>query len=414
MPYPFNAIFGGQRTLSVLPEATHLTQSGTFQADKEAIATSELSVDIKPDAVENPTSRTQDQGEGEAAYGLVATNSSFSLTTPAVGLGTPSTSGAAPTLDALAILLASCMGEAPRLIEGSTVKTGSTPTTTSVEITDAANVEVGDVVGFINPTTAKVQWRRIDNKAVDVLTLNMALDEAPAVDSTIFGSITHKLTNSADYPIQGDILNVRGAASAQNYEFLCSVGSFTLPEAAVGEAQMISFQHKVGAANFNVTTAAGDPQDNRLGISAGGEFLLAKFGSTDALKLRFVKISVEQSREYVMDPYGNSDDGIGGWMAKPASVRVMVYVHDDQGLPPGFTASTWLEAFKIGGEQNRFHGQFNWGQGVAGNAFGLPISCMHLVSPPVEADVNEIAAIKLTFGLTRGYGGTNKLRVFRG
>ena len=137
--------------------------------------------------------------------------------------------------------------------------------------------------------------------------------------------------------------------------------------------------------------------------------MLGKYGNTTPTYLRFANYGIELGRTYVADPDANNDFGIGGWIVNAQDTVVTLYVHDDQAMPAGFTATNFHEAWRMGGDQNLWHLQLASGQRWLQRVFGLYFPALRLAMEPEDADMGEIQCTKLTFKLVSQLGGISKI-----
>lgn len=400
-----------QGVLSVLEETSFLTKDGSFEANKLSLPTWNLnSAALRNASIENQAARNADLGKHEAGLGL-GLDSTYSFSTYAFGLGTAAGDGDTPTTPAMGHLLGACLGGSPTAVDGDTVKAASSPTTTSVPQTTAGNLAARRFLAHNDGTNTYV--RPILSYAMDTATLALALPAAPDPGDVLNGQVS--IVQSEDamaHVLQGDLLerNTTDAAKAAwMYEFFGSVGNFTLPEVGVAEAQTIDFEMRVGRFTRYNQKSRTAPTSRRPLHAAGGEYLLAKYGNTAGLALKFLNIGVSLGRTYTPDPDANSQYGLQGYVLTDQDTSVMVTVHPDQSMPTGFTAANFVEAFQLGSSENRFHLMCAFGKRTAGGIFALYFPCLQLNGEPENVDINGLQAWKLTFSLVAGTAGEQKI-----
>jgi hypothetical protein len=408
------AVRGDSGVVSFLEEhTTWLTEEADFEAVKQKIPTWNLQTNLQHAPIENQAARSADLGKHEAGKGLAFEESSISFSTYCYGYGSELDDLDVPVLDTcvMAQLLAGALGATPYLVDGTTVKAATVPTTTVIAETNAGN---NRAKGFIaHKLAGRTYVRPILSYAVDEMTLALALPAAPTAGDVLNGMIGINMTEDAmGHVLQGDVLkrNTTDAAKAgQMYEYFGAVGNFTLPEVGVAEAQTIDFELKVGRFTRYNQKARTAPTSTRPTVTAGGEFLLAKYGNTAGTALRFLNASVSLGRTYVADPDANSDYGINAWVLTDQDTVVTITVHDDQALPAGFTADNFPDCFNDGGSENRFHLQLAYGNKYAGKILALYFPCLQLEREPEDVVINGLQAWKLTFSLVAGISEENKI-----
>jgi hypothetical protein len=385
-----------------------LTEEADFESVKQKIPTWNVSTNLQNAPIENQASRAADLGKHEAGIGLPFDESSIGFSTYCYGYGSALGNGDSPVIDTcvMAQLMGACLGGAPTGVDGTTVKAATSPTTTSVAETAAGNNFAGSFIAW--KSGASTYLRPIGTYAIDTMTLLMALPSAPAPADVLNGLVSVIMTEDAmAHVLQGDVLkrNTTDAAKAgQMYEYFGAVGNFTLPEVGVAEAQTIDFELKVGRFTRYNQKARTAPASTRPTVTAGGEFLLARFGTTATTALRFLNVSVSPGRSYIPDPNANSAYGINGWVLGDQDTVVTVTVHDDQAVPSGFTATNFPALFASGGAENRFHLLLSYGNKVAGKIFALYFPALQLEREPEDIDMGGLTAWKLTFSLVSGNG----------
>jgi hypothetical protein len=394
----------GTGVLSVLNESSYLTKDGSFEANKKQVNLWDITTNLKHQSLENQAARTVDLGKHMDGFGLAHPDSNFTFSTYCFGLGTEAGDGDTPVANFMSNLIGSCIGCAPVLTDGDTVKAASVPTTTTVPQTTAANLAAGKFLA--HKTGGRTYVRPILSYAGDVATLGLALPTAPAPGDVLNGQISFLQSEEPmNRVIQGDILKrntLTSADSGQMYEFFGSVGNFTLDEVGVAEAQTLSFDYKVGAfTRYNPKTRIA-PVSKRPTVAAGGEFYLAKFGNTAGLPLKFLNVSLNLNRTYTPDPNVNSDEGIAGWVLTDQDTEIGVTVHDNQAMPTGFTASNFSESFELGDNENLYHMLWVFGNKAPGKLLAFYFPCIQLTGEPEDADQGGLQAYKLKFSLTAG------------
>jgi len=408
----------GTGVISLLKEDSFLVKDGSFEGSKLQANAWDISNTFVHAPIENSAVRVTDFGKHEAGFGLAHTGSTFGCSAYAVGTGTPAGDTETPTANFLSHLVGSSLGVEPVLTVGTTAKAAITNTTTSVTVTVPAGVAVGQFVAHtLNGLTYVRPIIDVTGAGDDVAVLSLALPIAPLAGSVLQGQINFQATEDAmAHVLQGDLLkrNTTTAAEAgQMYEFFGAVGNLTLPEVGVADAQTLSFEHMVSAfTRYNQKTRIA-PVSSRPSVAAGGEFLLAKFGNTAGLPLKFLNIGCTVGRTYVPDPRANDEQGIGGWVLTDQDTSITCTVHDDQAMPTGFSAANFPASFKEGGAENRYHLLASFGNKVAGKIFVVYFPCIQLTGEPEDTDVNGLQAWKLTFSLVSGLpaNGVSKIRM---
>jgi hypothetical protein len=394
----------GTHVLSLLKETTAFkTREATFEADKLSQPSWDLDPKFARETIENQAVKV-DFGEQKPGVGLTYTGSELTASVYAEGQITARTSTIAE-ITALGHAVASCLGGTPAHSTGDL--TGLTTSVTQVQQTTADNHTKNSLVPFSVAADSKTYMRPVGNYSTDTMDLLMALPTAPAASTdVIYGATTIKDSESAGYIIQGDAI---GNNAHQSYNFYGAVGNFSIPEAAPGEAQTLSFTWQCAKFEHNGTSPAPTlasqvaPSPARPIVAAGGEFLIANHGSTATTELSVLRASIETGRTYVADPDANDEDGLCGWIPTDQELRLTLTVKDAD-TPPSGGASTWRGAWESAdhGTDNDFHVLLVFGQTTAGSLLGLYFPRCHLIAEPEDTDVDGLAARKLTFASTQG------------
>ena len=276
---------------------------------------------------------------------------------------------------------------------------GDNDTGDAVKETDAANHADDTLVAFVDDN-GDVRVRPVGTYATDTMTLLMNLPSALSAGNVIHGGVNIQSAEDSLFVIQGELL---GKNTAQHYDFMGSVGNFSLPEMTEGDAQTIQFTHKIADfARYQSGTQAA-PSILRPLVNAGGEFLIAKFGKHTGTNLDLLRVGIETARTYAADPDANATIGICGWVLTDQQTRITLHVRDTATMPSGFSVSNYFSSFGSNtATENDYHLLLNWGRKVAGRIFSLYFPRIHLVMEPEPVDIDGIAAQKLTFALTQG------------
>lgn len=393
----------GTHVLSVAVETAFNTENSPFTV--QSLATWDLGPGLKNQPIENQAVRVE-LGEQKPGLGITHPDSELTFSTYVAGLGTAAGDATAATATAMTTLIAGCLGGTPAASTGSTVKAASSPTTTSVAETDAANHAANTLVGFQKPD-GTVEVRPVAGYATDTMTLLMALSSAPDEGDVIYGGMNVKNVESSLTTIQGQAV---GKNTAQNYKLYGSVGNFTLNEAAESEAQTLSFSLKAGSFTRYESLTQTAPTLSRPLVNAGGEYQIAKYGNTAGDALDLMRVGIDLGREYTADPAANDSDGLCGWVLTNQQTRITLLVRDTETMPTGFSVSNYFSSFNDTDEtENDYHILLNFGQKVAGKIFSIYIPRCHLIMQPDPVDMDGIMCQKLTFALSQDSSITNKI-----
>jgi hypothetical protein len=400
-------------TLTSTP-ANIFIKDANFESLKRQIPTHDLSVTLKHANIENQASKQADLAPHEDGVGLSFTDSEISHAVYAEGLGATYGNGDTALGNALIDSLASCLGGAPVFSTGSLINDGGgAHTTTSVIESTSIGAHGAKQFLALQDANGKIHLRPIlTYGAGGEMGLGFALPAIPTDGKIAYGIPTVLMDEVVNVLLQGDILKrntLNPLKAAQNYEFFGGAGTFSIAEAAVNEAFKIQFKHRVATHTRYNAKARTAPLSGRPLALAGGEFLLGKYGNTTPTYLRFANYGIELGRTYVADPDANSDFGLGGWIVNAQDTVITLYVHDDQAMPAGFTATNFHEAWRMGGDQNLWHLQLASGQRWLQRVFGLYFPALRLAMEPEDADMGEIQCIKLTFKLVSQLGGISKI-----
>ena len=421
----------GTAVVSIVPgdEATFATKSGTFEDDKEQIVTWDVTTNLNHGTIENQAARVADLGKHENGVGLIHTDGNLTFSTYCYGLGSAYDGGVSaitPPVTPYMALIGACLGFDPStgIIDADTAENTGSSTTAVVCNEDNSNIYPAAGNRFLiiedqaDATKCHVRPVLSYNTGTNTAALALALPAIPADGDVIYGCVNAVLTEDANYTIQGDVLKrntTTNSEAGQNYEFFGAVGSFSLPETNVTESQVISFDLKVADATRYNEKVRVAPSSRRPQVAAGGTFILAKYGQTVGLSLKFLNVGVELARTYTPDPRANKADGIGAWVVTDQGTSITLHVHDDESLPTGFTAANFHECFTQGGDQNRWHLLLVYGNRQPGFIFAEYFPKIQLDMEPEDVDVNGLQAMKLTFSLCAGgTEGENKLWVCQG
>lgn len=417
-------------SVNTVKEATFGVKSGTFEDDKEQIVTWDVTTNLNHSTIENAAARVADLGKHENGVGLIHTDGSVTFSTYCYGLGTAFDGGVSaitPAVTPYMALVGACLGFDPSdgIIDADTALAASSTTTAVHCDENNANVYPAGGKRFIliedqdDATKCHVRPVLSYNTTTDIATLALALPDIPADGDIIYGCVNAVMTESPEnFTCQGDVLKrntTTNSEAAQNYEFFGAVGSFSLPETNVTEAQTMSFDLKVADATRYNEKVRVAPSSRRPEVAAGGYFILAKYGQTSGLELKFLNVGCELGRTYTPDPRANQADGIGAWVLTDQATSITLHVHDDEALPTGFTATNFHECFTLGGAQNRWHLILVYGNRVPGKVFAVYFPQIQLDMEPEDVDINGLQAMKLTFSLCAGgTEGENKVWVCQG
>lgn len=171
------AVSGGTATFTVDTQAATPSSGDVFYVFG-ALKASEVSVETAPEDLPREFVRqTLDPASSEK--GLEITSGSFNFEMP--GLLTPSADGSAPGLDRMSQFL-TCIGA--RSTSAGEAVTGSSSTTTQVDVTDASTFSVGQHV-LINNQVRKVT--AVDTASTpDNIIVSPALSAAPAASDVVY------------------------------------------------------------------------------------------------------------------------------------------------------------------------------------------------------------------------------------
>lgn len=408
------SVRSGTGVLALLEESTAwATKEAAFEADKVRIPTSSLSEELQNAAIENDSAKVSDLGKHPNGVGVAFEASKISAETYAYGLGAEAGDGVTPTpaSHCFAQLLGAGMGGVPTARTGDTIKTATSPTTTSVQMT----------TGSLRATPGFLAWkssagltyvRPIGTFSTDTCTMLMAFPSAPAAEDVLPGMV--EVIGSDDamaHVLQGELLKrdtLTAADAAQMYEFFGAVNALTYPETSVAASPKV--QHELRVAKFTRDNAKARtaPAARRPVVAAGGEFLIAKRGNTATTKLTHLNVGVTFGRAYTADPAANEDVGIGAWVLTAQDLMVTVTIKDNQALPAGFTATKWHQVFQEGTE-NLFHLMIAYGAKKAGQIHALYFPCLQLEREPEPVDIDGLQAYKLTFSSVSGLNDENKV-----
>jgi len=390
----------GTHVVAVLEESTAFnTKEAAFDANKKRLASWDLNPNFIRQAVENQAVRA-DLGEHKPGLGLQYVDSELSFSAYVEGLETAAGDGVTPTATFQSHLAGASLGGTPAASTGSL--TGVATSVSSVQEDLADEHAERSLVAFGVVADGKVYMRPVGDYTTDVMTLLMELPTAPATagGDIIYGGFTVKTAETALYIIQGEVL---GKNDAQSYEFFGCLGNFSIPEASPSEAQAIAYTLKPASATRPTGITQIAPTQSRPLVAAGGEFLIANHDSATTKQLDVLRIGLETGRTYAPDPLANDDSGICGWVNTDMQIRITLTVRDVD-TPPAGGAATWYDAWgsNTPDTDNDFHILSVWGQRLAGRLFGVYAPRCHLVAEPETAEVDGLAAWKLTFGVTQG------------
>lgn len=399
---------------SLLAEDTWITKSGTFEADKEPVPSTSLTQALKHQELENDALITEDQGKHEPGFGLAHPDSTFSSTQFCRGLGKLSggdigaVDGVTAELNPQIRMVASCLGEAPVLTAGTAAS--GVPTTTSVEETVAGGNSANTLRGF-QQADGSILVRPVLTDVAGALGLALELPVAPSDGDLIAGAASCKVVDQAGYPIQGDLIGGLNRADLHNAEVFGCVGTFSLPETSLEQAQRIEFQHRVAAFTRPVQKVQVSPgRNSRPHCGAGGELIIARFGNTAYAEVDFGNFGLTLNRSHNPDPRFNGGEGIGAWISVPGDTEVVLYLHANAAMPPGFGAITsYQQAFEAGGHDNLFHILYAVGRRKLGHISATYVAACHLAMEPEPTEVNNVKAQKLVFHLAQGVGPASKV-----
>lgn len=385
------------------PELGFGEVNATFDANALILPCWDLAIKLAHQPIENQTIRTN-LGKWKPGVGLTHPESEVSFTTYPAGAG-PFGVATLATANALTRALAAVCGQAPVASTGDKVKAASVPTTILVREATPGRHAGYSLVAFRNGATGKVHHRPVGDYTVDVMDLLMALPFTPNAtapnEDLIYGGLTIKpLEGIASYQMQ---VLARGNNAADNWEAYGMNGNLSMPAVAPHEPQTIAFTFKAadfindisGALNQDVPTMLG-----RVGPSAGGEFRIGEYGSTDNECLEMLNISWETATEWVHERDACDPRGIQGWFTQNRETKVNITVPVDQLSPTG---NTWYDDFAA--TDAFYHLLGSWGGTTAGQLFSVYFPKLHLAMEPEHAELDGIQVLNLTLLPEISYGG---------
>lgn len=387
----------GTHAIRLALESTFGTEPASYDSNKKSVQAWDIDVSsLKETEFENQAVKT-DLMPHETGVGPSHPENAPSFSCYCEGLGTAAGDGVAASPTVLTWLMAICLGGTISNSTGSTVKTGSSPTTTSVAETDAANHAANTLVGF--EIGGECCVRPVAGYSTDTMTLLMALPSAPSEGDEIYGGSGLHYSETA---VQTAYLEAIGKGTYENFEAAGVVGNFSLPEVAATQPQTISFALRAATFTEDVSATQTAPTNARPISIAGGEFLLGAYGNTAASALKWARWSLELNNEWDADEACNEDDGIDGWSKMGADFRLTLHVRADTAPPTGISASTFRQSFLDGGSDNLYHVLLSFGQKTAGKICAFYLPKLRLITKPERVEVDGKAAQKLTFAGVQG------------
>jgi len=359
---------------------------------------------------ENPANR-QDLGEHAPTVGYNYEVNELKASVTMQGLG----GIGAPVLQAVATAQAIALGgvfgvdpqASARNSTGSTVKAASTPTVDSIEETDAANHAVNQIVPFLSDSDDKWRARPVVTYASDVMTLAMNL---PAGELPIVGAVIPGATNLEWYDgaIAAALASIQAESIGQdeddNSRFLGMNGDLSIPEVGPNEVPKFDLTFRAGFGQDLFSRAQVKEIVTLPYVAAGGEFLIAPFGSKVFTALPTNRIGIEFGATYEpLEDFLDEIKGIDGWWRPDVKTRISLTLPQEMASPAGSTsgATTYKECWrnrKIVETPDRWHLLFSWGQGQIGRSFTLYFGdVMQIEKPSSTENINGRRANKMMF-----------------
>lgn len=370
-----------------------------FASDVKRMATNGINIDsLHPEEIVSEA-MIIDHGENESSTGLVFPQGSFSFPAEMRGLGgSGAGDGETPELTAQAILMAGALGGTPAHVDGDTVKTATSPSTTVIENTTAVHTDATGVAAYL--VGGKVEVRPIASLDGDEVTLAMALSAAPAAESVTPGlTIVHY----SEEHLESVYAEIIGKKAGENFEAGGLVFDFDIPEQAVNQVPLINWTAKVATLIEDIVRSqVAPPTHPPVPSGREGTLLIAKYGNTAGLPLAPGRPSFQPGNEWQPSENFNANGiGIEGWTKFPGRSRWNSVVPIDGALPTGCTASTWRENFDLGGSENRFHILCQWGNQMGGGC-GIYLRDVFQAVRPKRAGVDGKSMQRLMFGFRTG------------
>lgn len=411
-------IRGLQHNISFQEDAAFNTKNGSFSSLRKFLGIWGWAPEqFKKGTIENQVTRA-DLGSNQPGVGLPCDNSTLNFSCYPQGVGVVgSTLGASdgetPVANAFTYLLEASLGGTAVVTDGTTIKAASTPTATEVKETDAGNHASNGIVAVEDVRsgaayTGKLVARPYNTYATDTMTLLMALPaalvSAMAAGDTIFGGLQVTSTEIPTQTLQGDILGYR---ASHNFEFFGAIFNFSIGEVENGEAPVFSFEGKIGSYTRDIATSRTSVNSLRPVVLAGGEFILAKYGTTTVTYLQCLKFGFNLNRTWTKQS-GQNIYGISGWVLTNQASELVLYVEDNATVPSGFTSTTYQQIFDdLALDENQFHYQMTL-CGFPGRTIVMYLPHIHMSQEPVHTIMEDIGYLKLTFAISQG---SNEIRM---
>jgi len=363
-------------------------------------------------AIENAATR-QDLGEHApgAAHSFEVNECKFSTQMQGLGgIGAPVLQAVAP---GQAIALGGVFGvdaqASARRSTGSTVKAASTPTVEEVIETDAGNHAVNQLVPFLGSVSGKYYVRPVITYATDTMTLGLNL---PAADLPAVGSIIPGGSNVEWYDdtVAANLASIQaelvGQTTSDNERFLGMNGTASIPEKGPNEAPQLDLTFR--AMQFNdLFVRAQSPSVVPLPYAhAGGEFLIAPYGSKVYTPIPELRLAIDFGATYgALEDHNDEDRGIEGWMRDNVQTRITLTVPQEFASPAGSSSgkTNFRESWrhnKLSDTPDRYHMLFSYGLKTIGRMFTIYFSDVFIADMiDTNATVNTRRAEKAVFGL---------------
>jgi hypothetical protein len=385
------------------------TAFGTIEADFASAKKRIVAWDVVPvvvnESLENQATR-QDLGEQPQIKGLIHPGSSFAFSTYAQGLVTPAGDGVVPAETAIERAFVGCFGAVGVGADGSNVAVGSPTTETFDQEAETSSFLTNHVVG-VTLDTGEIQARPI--RFADLNTINLAIKTtaAPSATNVLYGSRNVLWTEDAARAyIQAESVGRNASGTKQMFGM---AGNVAFPETPASQAQTLNFNYQVANGTKFPTVTQVAPTPLRPAVQAGGDFLIGMYNAAAGVtgeNIDYLSMSLEFGNEYFGQEQGGTAIGICEWVLTNSTPRWTLTFPRDFDLsawtdaPP--TATTFTEAWELGGLDNDFTLFFQWGK-VAGQIMTLWGKRMQIVEEPdTNAVMEGVEVQKVVFGRKAG------------
>jgi len=401
----------GTHAIRIEGEATFGTIPASFPTNADPIQAWGISVSNKQSEFPNEAVMT-DLGQHETGYGPSHDENELTFSTYMEGLGTAAASTVQAIATAFTTLHEISLGGTVNLSTGATVEptatAGAPNSTVLVESTINGNQTANSLVCFLDASSDPHVRPVSTISGTDGMTLLMELPAIPADSSVIYGGAGVQFAEQTTQTGYYEAIGKSTASGDDDHEGTGCVATFGWAEVNGNQPQTLSWTVKSGdfVEDGSVTSSTQVAPTNARPIAlAGGDFLIAAYGSSAVSNIDLSGSAFTLNREWSADEAPNEQDNIEGWTCLNCPAELTIFMKPTAATPTGITASTYRAAWISGGSETLYHMLFQFGR-VVGNVVAYYFPRMRMSKKPERVERNGKTAQKLTFVFAQGANST--------